>query len=473
MKYKLISIVIIIALVFLGLFLDSYYDKELSYVYHQHIEDSSDEFLCDGISNCSHLPIVNINTNNQAIPGEDKDKSKYIISDINIYDNGNDVNTLGVDGYSIKARLRYRGRSSLYFDKKGYLIRFVDDDNKKISEEFLGMPADNQWVLHGPFIDKTLIRNYMWYNISQEIMGAAPKTRLLELYVDNEYMGVYLAAESVTQSSSSRVKISSINKDSIATSYLIQLDAELGNEITSLNSFSNYTFKLRYNIESELGYVIKYPEDEDISEDVKKYIYDDFNEFEKMLYSFDYKEYKDYIDVDSFVDYFIINEFTQNYDAGYLSTYIYKDVFGKYKMYVWDFNSANNNYETDFLEQQFFEFQNNVWFEPLIRDEEFVEAVISRYEELRNSYLSEEYLYNYIDGTVSYLGDAIDRNFEVWGYTFEPDYYAFVTSYMPIDYEDAIAQLKDAIHKRGEWMDKNIYTLRQYCHPSKTKKYNK
>lgn len=470
MKYKLITLFLVIFLILGSILLSSYYKKDLLFVYHQHLEDSSDESACEGLVNCSHLPIVSINTNNQKIPGENNIKTDYIIGDITVYDNKDKVNQLGVDGISNQIRIRYRGRSSLQFDKKGYLIKFINEKNKKINRSFLGMPSDSDWVLHGPFIDKSLIRNYMWYNIAGEIMTEAPKTRFFELYLDNEYQGLYLAVEAVTQSTKSRVKMASIHKNSIATSYLLQLDTDMGNEITSLNSLSKYTYK----IENPIYLTIKYPNEEELTEEVKKYIYDDFAAFEKMLYSFDYKEYKKYIDVDSFVDYFIINEFTQNYDAGYLSTYIYKDIFGKYKMYVWDFNSASNNYYKDFLDkEQYFEFDKNLWFEMLSKDEDFIEAVIRRYKELRKTYLSEEYLNNYIDATVSYLGNAIDRNFEVWGYTMDPNYNKFVTSFMPSNYEEAINHLKESIHKRGEWMDDNIEVLRQYCHESKNKKYNK
>ena len=61
------------------------------------------------------------------------------------------------------------------------------------------MPEDNNWVLYGPYLDRTLIRNYMWYNISQEIMTAAPQTRFVELYINKEYKGLYLAVEAVSQ----------------------------------------------------------------------------------------------------------------------------------------------------------------------------------------------------------------------------------------------------------------------------------
>lgn len=301
-------------------------------------------------------------------------------------------------------------------------------------------------------------------------MKDAPKTRFFELYLDGNYQGIYLAVESVTQSTSSRVKMDSLHKNSIATSYLLQLDTDIGNELTYMNSLSKYAYK----IDDPICLTIKYPEQEDLSQEIKKYIYDDFAEFEKMLYSFDYKEYKNYIDVDSFVDYFIINEFSQNYDAGYLSTYIYKNIFGKYRMYIWDFNSANNNYEEDLLSgEQHFEFSNNLWYEMLMKDPDFTEEIIKRYRELRKSYLSEEYLFDYIDKTASYLGDAVERNFEVWGYTLDPSYNSFITSFMPKTYEEAIDHLKESIHKRGAWMDEHIEVLRYYSHESKNKKYNR
>lgn len=471
MKYKVITIFTVFALIIGGILLNSIYQEELNYVYHQHLEDNADESACIGIENCSHLPIININTYNQPIPGEDKNKENYIIADINIYDGGNNVTVLGQNGETSKARLRYRGRSSLSFDKKGYLIKFIDEQNLKINKSLLGMPEESDWVLHGPFIDKSLIRNYMWYNIGQEIMGQAPKTRFIELYVDNVYQGLYLAVEAVTQSKESRVLISKNNKNSIATSYLLQLDTDTGNEISYLNSFSDYTYKFD---NEEIHITIKYPKEEDITPEKKNFIHDDFSKFEKMLYSYDYKEYSKYIDVDSFVNYLIINEFTHNIDAGYVSTYIYRDISGKYKMYIWDFNSANNNYEMNLLdENQEFDFDTNLWYEMLIKDPEFTEKVIERYKELRKTYLSDEYINEYIDDTIKYLGPAIERNFSVWGYTFQQPINSFVTITNPQNHIEAINQLKYSIKERATWLDKNIYTLRHYSHESKNKKFNK
>jgi hypothetical protein len=167
------------------------------------------------------------------------------------------------------------------------------------------------------------------------------------------------------------------------------------------------------------------------------------------------------IDVNSFIDYFIFNEFASNYDAGMYSTYIYKEVGGPYRLCVWDFNSAYDNYQEYASNPEMFYMQNGVWYRQLFKDGAFTEALISRYHELRQTYLNEEYLHRYIDETVVYLGDALDRNFERWDDAFIYNLLIPVER-NPASYEEALGDLKHYIHIRGEWMDENIDTLRQY-----------
>ena len=183
--------------------------------------------------------------------------------------------------------------------------------------------------------------------------------------------------------------------------------------------------------------------------------------------------YRNFIDVQSFVDYFIINEFTSNYDAGWLSTYVYKDVDGLFKLCVWDFNSAFDNFKHSAMSPNTFETQYQPWYVMLTKCPDFTGQIIERYRELRQTYLSEEYLNQYIDETVAYLGDAIDRNFEKWGYTFEEEnglLYPFDRN--PRSYNEALEQMRSYIHIRGEWMDENIDSLMQFASESKNKKNN-
>ena len=71
------------------------------------------------------------------------------------------------------------------------------------------------------------------------------------------------------------------------------------------------------------------------------------------------------------------------------------------------------------------------------------------------------------------MGDAIDRNFEKWGYTFEEENGLLVPAERNLtSFEDALEQMRSYLHIRGEWMDANIDSLKQYASESKNKKQN-
>ena len=113
------------------------------------------------------------------------------------------------------------------------------------------------------------------------------------------------------------------------------------------------------------------------------------------------------------------------------------------------------------------------WYVMLTKCPDFTEQIIDRYRDLRKTYFSESYLNRYIDETVAYLGDAIDRNFEKWGYTFEQENGLLrPLDRSPESYEEALELMRSYIHVRGEWMDENIDSLMQYASESKNKKNN-
>lgn len=336
----------------------------------------------------------------------------------------------------------------------------------------MGMDAHHEWALHGPFIDKTLIRNYMWYNIAGEIMDYAPNVRFCELMLNGEYQGVYVMTEMITAGEDgARLHLSVDKKDNTFSGYLLRLDRGSDTAIKNISTFSSYSRRSRQIIN------IEYPGVSNLTPALAESIRQDFSKFEKALYSYDFDNedygYKKYIDAESFADYFIINEFACNYDAGLFSTYIYKDIDGKYRMCIWDFNSACDNYQESAVLPDHFEMQNRLWYFMLMMDEDFTELIIKRYRELRKTYLSEEYLYGYIDGCNQYLGEAVGRNFSKWGYTFEPMYDPLTPAERNHhSYGEAVEQLKAFIKARGDWMDENIESLRQYSENSKIKKFD-
>lgn len=462
--------------------------------YHQHLEalekpactDHGDEVFC------THLPLISITTdgpmpspyvldeNGNEVLTEDLYRVmnyETVGADIKVFDSLTENNHL-TDQAVISERcvIRTRGNSSRSFDKKGYAVKLKEEnliDNKNVS--LLGMTADNDWVLNGPYLDKSLIRNYMCYNLAGEIMEYSPNARFCELYLNGEYQGLYLLLEKVGYNDDGRINITETDPELTDTSYILQLDRGAQDQLHSLNPFSYYTGFTWANRRGAGAMEIIYP-GKTLTEEQAKYIEDDISHFEKALYSYDLADpkhgYPAYIDAGSFVDYFIINEFTLNYDAMSLSTYFYKDLRGKIGMVVWDFNSAWDFYREPLLENQTFALQNEFWYRYLFKDQEFVEQVISRYYSLRKDVLSDEYLLNYIDETIDYLGPAIQRNYEVWGYTFGTKYDMLQpTERNPRNYDQAIDQLKTCIVKRGVYMDENIENLLAYSHKSVNKKY--
>ncbi|MDO4340363.1 MAG: CotH kinase family protein [Eubacteriales bacterium] len=434
---------------------------------HQHMEDSAKQVPEDYNERFStHLPLVLIDTQgNEIIQEETVDCKISIIDNEDSYNYPED--TPQVDTW---ATIRIRGNSSSRFDKKQYRITFVEEkgSDKEADYPVMGMKAESDWVLNAPYLDKTLMRNYMMYNISGEIMDWAPNVRFCEMMLNGEYMGLYLMIEKI-KVSENRLNLTEIEKGQTETSYLISRERE-GQQEVPLNNFGTYTAKTT----NEVG--INYPSAGKLTDEWKEYIRDDLSDIEKALYSLDYDEwdygYARYLDVDSFVDYFIINEFSMNMDAGVLSTYAYKDLRGKLTMGpVWDFNNCFDNFKPKPFPVNDFNMKSYPWFVMLCRDEIFVDLVIERYHELREGVLSEEYLMQYLDDTRAYLGDAIDRNFEVWGYSFQkPELHP--RSRDLHSYEEAIEQLKTCIHERGTFMDEHIDILKQFCAESSVKEYN-
>ncbi len=373
------------------------------------------------------------------------------------------------------ALISYRGRSSMRFDKKGLTIKLVDASGMLEDHQALfGMARHNEWALHGPYLDKTLLRNYMMYNVSAEIMEYAPNARFCEVFVDGEYQGVFLLLEKITSSDYGRVPITRVGRNRTQTSYILELVERQPPEGRSvLKNYSHYAFLMAVTYEFE----VKYPAHKNITPAQLEYIQNDMSRFEKALYSYDYDSresgFETMIDVDNFADYAIINLFCLNTDAGNLSTYLYKDLRGKFSLCVWDYNNVFDNFFRQNEAHNELFIANRLWFDRLVRDEGFTERLVSRYRELRGGVLSSEYLLNYIDETVAYLGPAIERNYSVWAGSFLDENNLLIPAARNIrSFDEAIAHLKSAIVENGEWLDANIETIGQFSHESAVKQYN-
>lgn len=487
-----IAAIILVVIAFV--FQNNFTYKNKIYRYEQHKEAAIHENSGNALQGTlvTHLPIISIQTNGQKIPGfaiydensvivdyeDGENGEEKIIVDISIYDDEDAKNTMSNSPtIASKAWFNIRGNTSRAFSKSSYKIEWIDEKNQEKEVSVMGMPKAEEWALYAPFIDKTMLRNYMWMNISANIMGYAPNVRFCECYIDGEYKGVFVMMETIEQSNN-RVNISNYDTNDRVIPYILKMDTR-GEEEKSLRTFSTYSFHL----DDGTGLSVLYPNLRDLTEEVKTQIAKEISKFERSLYSYDFQDskkgYKKYIDVDSWVDYYIIQEFLVNNDMSSRSTYLYKDKGDKLKMGpVWDFNNVCDNYLAFQFDTEGFEFaENKIWYNMLLRDEEFVRKVQRRYKELRKTYLNEEYLIKYIDDTIAYLGDSIDRNYEIWGYTFKRENqigfieYLYPVERNPQSYEEAVEQYKNFLIERGKWLDDNIDNLAQYSHPSRNKLY--
>ena len=420
------------------------------------------------------LPVVVIHTNGQNIETISdsliNEKTARYHVDFSLYDVNSDGRVC-VDSESkpaIKERVEIgiRGQSSRVHPKKQFSLKFINENGEEKDVSPLNMPKDSEWVLNGISADSSLIRNHIAYQVSGEIMAFAPETQFVEVYIlddqasevnDVSYRGVYMLMEKITRSSD-RVNINKTDEGYTDTSFIIArdkikegepvLDSLWSSVLTDQIVSADGTVKKR----SRLTYV--YPGKTRITDNQKQMIVNYINDFELTLYSRDFTNkrsgYRKYIDVDSFVDYAIINDFFNNVDGGDVSTYFYKDIGDRlHAGPVWDFDLILGSPDNSpYSSAEGYRMFNTTWFDQLFKDPYFVDTYIERYQYLRKNVLSETYLYNLIDQAVEQLGDAVQRNHAKW-----------YSAASQAEYKKEIQQMKDYIAKRSNWMDQNTAIL--------------
>ena len=256
-----------------------------------------------------------------------------------------------------------------------------------------------------------------------------------------------------------------LNGDSLTGGYIVKIDKFTGSGGASwLSNFPNLgggsTF-IQYH----------YPEGAALHPLQKNYIENFVDSFEYALASPNFNDsligYSKYIDVNSFIDLYIINELSRNIDGYRLSTYMYKDRDdngGKLTMGpLWDYNLAFGNanfcnggitsgWEIDDGGQGC-AWNNPFWFERLLDDTNYVNKLKCRWEYLRDNSFHEDSIFNFIDSTALYIDHASQRNFQKWdilGTYVWPNYYVGNT------YQDEINFLKNWIGDRLVWIDTNL-----------------
>lgn len=421
----------------------------------------------------SNLPAVVVNTNG----GEIIDDPKILSAMHVAFDAKGGLNApLGEPtDYIGPAGIELRGNSSQTFPKKSFGVETWDEESDGTDVALLGFPEEEDWVFYGPWMDRSLMRNVLGYEMWGELGYYAPRTRYVELYLNtanaadvrDTYHGVYVLTEKIKRDKN-RVNIKKldpedIGEDKISGGYILEMNApdQLDPGAVSID------------IRGDFVMAVEEPSPDDLAPEQTAYITGYINDFETALFGPDFADpeegYAAYIDVDSFVDYVVFQELLKNRDAFRSSTWFSKDrgkklVAGP----VWDLNIAFGYFSFNgFQSPEGFvlrapkdDLPHSPWTDRLFQDPAFAARVATRWNELRQTTYSLDNINAIIDGSADELRTANVRNFVRWdslGKTLLPDirFLMFLGPH-PDSWQGEVAYLKDWIAKRVKWMDENI-----------------
>jgi len=419
----------------------------------------------------SNLPIVVINTDGQSIMDDPK-----ITASMGIIDNGAARNNVSdpFNNYNGKIGIEIRGSSSQMFPKKQYGIELRDDAGNGIASSLLSLPEEEDWILFAPYNDKSLMRDALAYTLGRSLGGYAPRTKFCELVLNGTYQGIYVLIEKIKRDKN-RVDINKLDPDEIAGNnltggYIIKIDKTTGG--TGEGWVSTHKPPNAFN--QQIHFQYEYPDAEDIVAEQKAYIQKYVTDFENALASDNFTDavsgYSKFIDVNSFVDYLIMQEVTKNVDGYRLSTFFHKQRDtdgGKLVMGpIWDFNLGfgNANYCTGGSPNGFVLDFNSMcaqdfwlipfWWQRLLADEAFSTKVAERWVELRATKFKEEVIHGYIDSVATVLNvESQQRNFKAWTVLNEyvwPNYFIGATFQQEVDW------LKAWVSDRLVWLDQHM-----------------
>lgn len=413
----------------------------------------------------SALPIVKINTNGASIPDEPK-----IAGEMGIIWNGEgNMNSSDEEPNEFfgNISIELRGQSSLaLFPKKSYGFETKDSlGQEDMDVSFLNFPEEEDWILHGPYSDKTLIRNILAMQMARDMGQYASRTRLVELQVNELYEGVYVLMERIKRDDNridiAKLQPEDISGDELTGGYVFKIDKG------DVHWISNYD--VVDNPGRRLAFALVSPKVTDIQPEQFTYIRSYVDSFEQAMLDpdvpFGGKRYDEYIDVTSFAEHFILSELSKDVDAYRISSYLFKDKDSKGGLIqagpAWDFNIAfgngdycNSQLTSGWVYEEHCGTINPFWWGNMFTDEAFQNTAKCRWEDLRQGPLALDSIFAFIDEKAALLAPSVDRNFDRWPVL---DQYIWPNRVVTGSYQGEIDSMKSYISRRISWMDANMF----------------
>jgi len=408
----------------------------------------------------SNIPVIVLRS---ASPGPVSTTKTYSRFTMEIYEPGTNQPACVCDSPTVVTRvgLRLRGMVSRLFPKLSYRLKLQDDTGASHGRSLLGMPADADWVLQGPWLDKSLIRNAFSYDLARAMGCAAMQTRVCEVFLSTsgqsvteaDYLGVYQLIEDVERGGQ-RVNLAKLapeenSEPAITGGYLLAWDVGAGTYLSKWRSIQ-----------------VKYPNHP--SREQMAWIDRAFTRFDEALKSPDFRDpvkgYAAHIEVDDWVNYVLFEELVFNLDGYTRSFYLQKDRGGKIRPGpVWDHDlGLGHQFPNGTSFNQWWYVERHAphgWVPRLMADPDFATKMGRRWAALRRDVLTDAQIEARIDVFAAPLfSGAADRNFQRWKILdvlrpFKPDGYITIAS---ATYLEQIDALKNFLLQRAAWMDATL-----------------
>ena len=342
-----------------------------------------------------------------------------------------------------------RGNSTSAGDKRPYNLKL--SANKQV----LDLGKNNKWSLLAECFDPTLIRNYLFFDLSKTMkLDYTPDAEFVRVYMDDLYKGCYLLTERA-DIAPDRINISPAKGEFL---FEYQEDREEDDAKYVVTS-SGWRFEIK--------------DPDDPSENFYAHMKETLDRFDSAITSLDYGQLTNVIDIDSFAKYCLLNELAKPIDFDYSSVKFYLKDGLIYAGPVWDYDISSGNYDPDFYSIAWYgktpeeKKQNNISYYGLYCDRNPVFRSLLEYEEFRD--LIKKYFDRY-KGAIENLyvqGGRIDQ-------IVKENHDLFLSNYSPVEtggagwqvdhkysglegnrlptYEQNLDYLKEWIKNRYEWL---------------------
>lgn len=418
----------------------------------------------------SNLPIVVVNTNFVNIPDEPKIDGTMGI----IYQHNGDTNHINdpFNEFYGQISIERRGSSSNTFPAKSYGLETNGPNLVNYNASIFDWPEDNDWILYAPYTDKAMIRNVLTYQWGRDMGNYAPRTKLCELILNNEYMGVYVFMERI-KANPGRVPVDQLAYEDtvdnqLTGGYILKVDKTTAGGIIAWPS----PYPPAAPGSGTIGIQLHDPEIDTIHPLQLSYIQSYFTAFEDALAGVNYTDplvgYAPFINVNSFIDFFLANELTKNVDGYRISSFLYKERFSEGGKLVagplWDFNIAlgNANYCQGNTTSGWAKNFNSIcgggqlipfWWDRLLSDSTFANLTHCRWLTLRQGPLSDTVIMSMIDSFALVLDEPSLRHYIKWPIL---GTYVWPNNFIGQSFAEEVNYLKTWIINRLTWMDANM-----------------